>query len=59
LIGGKKFSLRSLEQRERERRDYFSDLSIQPLNPEKRTNTAGSGLNGGLPKRKATRKGTY
>jgi hypothetical protein len=59
LIGSKMFSLRSLEQRERERRDYFSDLSIQPLNPEKRTNTAGSGLSSGVPKRKPTRKATY
>lgn len=36
MIGGKKFSQRSIEQRNREYQESYGDLSIQPLNPGKR-----------------------
>lgn len=62
MIGGKKFSQRSLEQRNRERESYFADLSVQPLNPGRRAEDADADGNGNAKlgrKWRSGRKNTY
>jgi hypothetical protein len=59
MIGGKKFSQRSLEQRNRLYVEEYGDLSVQPLNPGKRGDEDSSST----PKRnsrwRSGRKSTY